>query len=70
MIYWILLYFLGCILAYILFKYYILLGKNRIWDKGDRTIGLMASIFSWVSVITLLTLVLDHDDYKNQNAKW
>ena len=66
-------YFVGCVLAYILFKK-LIMGNFFEWTKGDRALVLALSIFSWVGVIIALLLLgiecVFSLDWLNDEAKW
>ncbi len=66
----IILYLIGCVVSYILFKRLISDNGNDDWTIGDRTWGLMFSILSWVMVlISLVILIIISTDNKKP-AKW
>ena len=72
----ILIYLVGCILTYLLFRYDWKKTFNNRWTIGDRRFALTISIGSWIGVVVGLSIIIPKfimRNYKvdsNKPAKW
>lgn len=56
----IIIYLVGCVLAYVMYKRD-MVKANGEWTKGDRTYGILLSLFSWICVIVFFAVLSDYN---------
>ena len=64
-----LIYVVGYVLAYISMKHYDCKIYKERWTKGLRLNALAISLFSWISFITTIWLILD-ETVGDNDASW
>ena len=64
----ILIYLIGCVVSYKVHKADLMKGATHVWTRDDRAFGLITSLYSWISVISLLLCKISESGDKP--AKW
>lgn len=67
---YLIIYLIGCIISYPLFKYIVLQGSELRWTRGDRAMALISSLLSWLSVVASLASLLASSTDSDKPAKW